>query len=322
MAVIILTWNGRDDTLSCIDSLESLTYPNVSIILVDNGSTDGTVAAVGLRWPSLTVIENHTNLGFAGGNNVGIRHAFGNGADYVLVLNNDTIVDPDLLQPLVAQAERDSMIGLLNPKIYYFDEPRTLWSAGMSLMPGRVFGVRVPNCSVMMDGCGSIDNAGQFDDVRDVDAVTGCALFARRDILERIGLFDEGFFIFSEDVDLSLRARAAGYRCVYVPKAVLWHRVSRSPLHAGVPSQENPRIIYLVHRNWLTVIRRHLGWRNYLAVLAAYGLSVLPREWLRLKRSHHLRPQHITSYLLAIFDSLLGRTPLRYMGPRAHDEVS
>src|SRR3989304_8553833 len=127
--VIVLSWNGKNDTLECLASLQQLTYPNARVVVVDNASSDGTCDAIRSAFPNIELIVNNSNLRFAGGNNVGIRRSLERGAKYVLVLNNDTVVDRDFLSRLVEAAESDKKIGVVGPKIYYYDKPRRIWFA-------------------------------------------------------------------------------------------------------------------------------------------------------------------------------------------------
>ena len=220
IAVIVLTWNGRDLTLDCLRSLESVATPNVSILVVDNASTDGTASAVRERYGDrVGVIENRSNLGFAAGNNVGIRHALERGADLILLLNNDTIVDPSFLDEMARVILASPDIGVVGPKIYFAAPPDQLWFAGgeVSLWRGtaRHIGIR------------EIDR-GQYDTGRDVDYVSGCALLARRGVFERAGLLDPAYRAYFEDADLCMRAARTGFRIRYVPAAKVWHRISAS----------------------------------------------------------------------------------------------
>src|SRR5436190_7401977 len=130
VAVIVLNWNGRDDTLACLESLAGLNYDNFQVMVVDNGSTDGSVGAIRPRFPGVEIIETGRNLGFAEGNNVGIRLALDRGMDYVFLLNNDTVVDPSLLSELVAAAERCPEGGIFGAQILYHSDPLKIWFAG------------------------------------------------------------------------------------------------------------------------------------------------------------------------------------------------
>ncbi len=217
--IVVLTWNGKADTLECLQSLRASSYPNARILVVDNASTDRTLEAVQAFSTSVEVIRNSTNRRFAGGNNVGIRRALEAGADFVLLLNNDTVVDKDLLSELVAAAQRDPGIGVVGPKIYYSSDPRRIWYAGGKIQwwAGWISHV----------GIRQIDS-GQYRHTAETDYVTGCCMLVRRDVIERIGLLDERYFMYGEDVDWCLRARHAGYRIVIEPRAMLWHKLSVS----------------------------------------------------------------------------------------------
>ena len=220
IAVVVLTWNGRELTLDCLRSLEAVATPNTRLIVVDNASTDGTAAAIRERYGDrVTIVANPSNLGFAGGNNAGIHRALDDGADLVLLLNNDTFVDPAFVDELVAPVLASPEVGITGPKIYYSAPPDRIWFAGgeISLWRGtaRHVGIRETD-------------RGQYDAPRDVDYVSGCALLARREVFAKTGLLDPGYRAYFEDADLCRRAARAGFRCRYVPTAKVWHRISAS----------------------------------------------------------------------------------------------
>ncbi|MCI0453022.1 MAG: glycosyltransferase family 2 protein [Candidatus Latescibacteria bacterium] len=219
VVVVVLTWNGRELTMDCLRSLEAVATPNVRVMVVDNASMDGTVAAIRARYGArVEVVENPTNLGYAGGNNAGIRRALDDGARFILLLNNDTTVAPDFVDELL-NAMHEPMIGIAAPKIYFAEPRDRVWYAGgeISLWRGvaRHAGIR------------QVDR-GQFDHPHDVDYASGCALFARREVFERVGLLDEAYRAYFEDADLCMRAARAGFRIRYVPGAKVWHRISAS----------------------------------------------------------------------------------------------
>ena len=219
VVLIILNWNGKHDTIECLKSLQQLSYQNFEILVVDNGSTDGSVACFRQELPDVSVAENNTNLGFAEGNNVGIRCAIRRGADYVLLLNNDTIVDKDFLTHLIAVAENDPSIGFAGPKVYYYDfkgRKDVLSFAGAS--------INVALGKPYRFGVNTIDR-GQYDSIREVDYVEGSCLLARVDSLERVGLLNPTYRLYWEDAELCFRGRKAGYKSVYVPTATIWHKV-------------------------------------------------------------------------------------------------
>jgi GT2 family glycosyltransferase len=267
VAVIVLNWNGRDDSIACLESLEKLAYPNFEALLVDNGSVDGSVAAIRRRFARLEIIETGRNLGFAEGNNVGIRIALDRGADYVLLLNNDTIVHPALLDELVAAAERCPEGGIFGAKILYHAEPDRIWYGGARWHDELM---RFQHC---------YEDAQIQTDARGVAAVEyacGCALLAKSAVWRAVGLLDPIFFLTYEDTDLCFRARRAGFACYYVPAARLWHKISTS-----FGGADSPLFVYFMTRNLLLWGERHLGWRQrlrlYRSVLGELKRQLLPR---------------------------------------------
>lgn len=219
VAIIIVNWNRKEDTLACLESLSRITYPNARVIVVDNGSSDGSAQAVRGLFGRAMVIALPQNLRFAGGNNIGLREVLARGDDYALLLNNDTLVEPDFLDHLITAAESDPKIGLAGPKILYCDRPGVIWFAGGVLKASwgyvRHYGLRRP------------DN-GRFDQPKKVSFLTGCCLLIRREVLETVGLLDEGYYLYSEDADYCLRARRAGFELYYEPQARIFHKVSAS----------------------------------------------------------------------------------------------
>jgi len=220
VAIVVLNWNGRNLTLDCLQSLDAVSTPGVRIFVVDNASSDGGVGAIRERYGSrVTIIENASNLGFAAGNNVGIRRALDEGVDFILLLNNDTVVAPDFLDHLLRPFLTMPALGITAPKIYYAEPADQIWFAGGEISMWR--GV------ARHTGIREIDR-GQYDTARDIDYATGCALLARRSVFEKIGDLDPGYRAYFEDADLCVRARAAGFRIRYVPESRVWHRISAS----------------------------------------------------------------------------------------------
>lgn len=268
VGIVVLSWNGRDDTLACLRTLAAVTYEPVSIVVVDNGSHDGTVDAVRNDFPEVDVLPQSANLGFAEGNNIGIRHALAGGSQYVLVLNNDTLVDPGFLEPLVAAAEARSDAGAVCPKILFADAPDRIWFAGASYDARRGYQGRLA-------GYGEHDSVA-FEEVRESDRATGTAMLVPAHVLERVGRFDPDLFAYSEDVDWSLRARAAGYHIYVVGGSRVYHRVS-----ASSGGESSPTSLYYGVRNALTVAERHsplsrVGtWRRRATVVAAHTAQAL-----------------------------------------------
>jgi GT2 family glycosyltransferase len=263
VAVVVLSWNGREDTLACLASLARLEAPAPVTIVVDNGSTDGTSDAVREAFPAVELVRTERNLGFAEGNNVGMRHALALGAGHVLVLNNDVEVDPACIRALVEEAGRRPDAGALCSKILYADPPDLIWFAGASFDPRSGYNGRQRGYRERDDG--------RFDEVVETDRACGAAMLVPRAVLERIGVFDPDLFFYSEDTDWSLRARAAGYRHYVVPASRLWHKVS---VTSG--GENSPTTLYYGVRNTIAVCERWaplppLGtWRRRLVLLGAH----------------------------------------------------
>ncbi len=217
--IIIVNWNGKAVTLECLGSLRKLAYPNFRIVLVDNASTDGSVAAVRQSFPDVEVLEMSENLRFAGGNNEGMRHALDQGAAMVLLLNNDTIVAEDFLTRLVSRICTEPSAGMVAPKIFYYTDPDRIWFAGgeISMWTG----------TMQHTGIRHTDDA-RFNTVQEIDYATGCCILTTREVISRVGMLDESFFIYGEDADWSMRVRRAGYKIYYEPAAHVWHKVSVS----------------------------------------------------------------------------------------------
>jgi GT2 family glycosyltransferase len=292
VCIIVLNWNGRADTLACLASLERLTYPAYEVVVVDNGSTDGSAAAIRTAYPQVTLIETGENLGYVGGNNVGLEHAKKMGADYALLLNNDTAVASDFLSLLVEAAESDSAIGIVGPTIYYFDRPNIVWSAGGAIDWSR-------GCTRMI-GLDEVDQ-GQFGQVpRRVDFVTGCALLIKMGLVEQVGLLDPRFFAYYEETEWCVRAARAGSKTAHVPQAKVWHKIS------PVAREASPQVHYYMTRNRLLLLKlSKMGLVPWLhTLLLDYGRTLA--SWtLRPKWRHKAHQRQ--AMLQAILDYGCGR---------------
>jgi hypothetical protein len=250
--VLILTWNGRADTEACVESVLQLDYPRFEVLVVDNASSDDTLAALRARFGErVQLLRNERNLMFAGGMNVGLQRALESGYDFVLLMNNDVVVEAQLLRELVASAARDPRLAAVGPKIYFYDRPEVLWFAGGELPLWRGWSRH--------RGLREIDR-GQHDASRDVDYLTGCALLVRREALRDVGLLDTGFAMYAEDADWCFRARERGWRLAYAPRARMWHRVSAS---AGARSWFKMR--RRLRSQW-RFLRRHARWYHWLTI--------------------------------------------------------
>jgi GT2 family glycosyltransferase len=238
---VILNTNRRADTLACLASLERSTYRNHHIIVLDNASTDGSVEAIRSGFPAVQIIGLTENRGYAGNNNVGIQAALDRGADWVFVLNEDTILDPDCLERLAHLGESDARIGIVGPMVYHHDEPTIIQSAGGRL--GRNWESR--------HIAQNEPDTKQFPAPHDVDWISGCAILVRRAVIEQVGMIDERFFYYWEETEWCMRATRARWRIVHVPQARLWHK--------GVQRDYRPKpsVSYYNTRNRLLVLAKH-----------------------------------------------------------------
>ncbi len=275
VGIIILNWNGWKDTFACLDSLKALNYPNARVVLVDNGSSEAPPEDPRACYPDIEYLSLPENLGFVGGNNTGIRRAQELGADYVLLLNNDTEVAPDFLHLLVETAESDSRIGMVGPTIYYYSLPDVIWSAG-----GEVDRLRGDTRQLGVDEA----ERGQYGQTpRPVDWITGCALLVKVSAIEQIGELDERFFAYYEEAEWCARARRAGYRVVHDPRAKVWHKISQQRREAS------PVVNYYMTRNRLLYLRlTKMGLIPWVVTLGEYARRLA--SWtLRPKWRHKAR---------------------------------
>ena len=261
VVAVVLSYNGREDTLAALESLRG-----IATVVVDNGSTDGSADAVAERFPDVELVRAGVNLGFAGGNNVGIRRALDRGADWVLLVNNDAEVEPGIVGALAAAAAARPDAGMLACKVLFADSGR-LWYAGADFDPilGRS----------RHEGFGEADVAGRLEDT---DRATGAAMAVSRAAIEAAGLLDEELFLYAEDLEWSLRIRGAEFAVVYVPEATVRHRVSSATGGAGSPTTS-----YYETRNMLAVVERYRPLPRGLTGVRR-GLVVTPRVLLAARR--------------------------------------
>lgn len=292
--IILLNWNQADLTIACLDSLAEISYPNARIVLVDNGSTDDSLARTRTQYRDVQIIENGENLGFSAANNRGIEFALAQGAEYVLLLNNDTVVSPDFLEPLIEIAEGSLDIGVVTPKIYYFDEPHRIWYGGGSIDwdTGQASHLQV----------GQIDLNEHSEAIQEVNFVSACAMCIKRSVLEKVGLLDGRFFIYYDETDWCARITRAGFRCLYVPQSKIWHKVSAL---MGVAS---PLTAYYMARNEILFLQKNSqGFRRFLLLGRAFRdhiHTILAYSFLPKNRS--LR-RNRNAILAGLRDALTGR---------------
>jgi GT2 family glycosyltransferase len=217
MHVVTLNWNLGQDTVACIQSVLAAGVPAASIVIVDNGSTDDSAQVIAAHLPEVILVRNPTNLGFAGGMNAGIKAALDRGAESVLILNNDTVIDKTMVETLV-EAQTALKANVIGPAIYYYDTPERIWKLGDVCSPW----LPMPRPVTQQSSAFAAGKPFQ------VDYVTGCGMWASRQVFEQVGLFDESYFMYYEDADFCRRVRQAGFSIWCVPRARMWHKVSVS----------------------------------------------------------------------------------------------
>jgi GT2 family glycosyltransferase len=268
---IVLSWNGREDTLRCLESLTRAEYPELAIVCVDNGSRDGSQQAVRERFPKVVLIEAGANLGYSGGNNLGIRHALEHGARWVALVNNDATVAADFIEGFQAAVRERPRAGILAGKVLFADRPQTIWFAGQRVSELLGYSGR-PRGYGRQDG-------SRYMQVVPTGRAVGALMAISREAIESVGMLDDDLFAYVEDVDWALRVRDAGYEIVFAPAARAWHGVSASTGGA----RASTHTLYYGVRNTLTVLerRRPLGAAatalRRAAVLATFSLHALTR---------------------------------------------
>lgn len=264
---IILSYNGKQLTLDCISSVLKFEYPNYIILVVDNASSDGSAEAIRSSFSKeitsgkIILFDNKENLGFAGGNNLGMKYAFEHRADYLLLLNNDTVVDRDLLKNMIPFCESDAKIGIAGPKIYYQETPDQVWFVGgeINLYKGlsRHIGIRQKD-------------TGQFDTVMECDYITGCAMLIKRIVVEKTGYLDTIYPMYSEDSDYCMRARQNGFKMMYLPSGRVWHKIS-----AATGGQLKWRKIRLRMSSNFIFLKRYARWYHWFTIPVFFTWDVI-----------------------------------------------
>lgn len=281
--IVILNWNGKQDTAECLDSLSQITYQNYAIVVVDNGSTDGSAEFLKERYCDVEIIETNENIGFGAGNNFGMKRALDMEADYILFLNNDTVVDKRFLDCLVQEAERDRSIGFVGPKIFRFysheAEEYVVWKA-FTWKKMRLDATQ--RITLLHSAGGSFNpwlgkmrhrgaaefDVGQYDERQIVDFVEASCVLVRKEVVEKIGGLDATYFAYVEDVDWCLRGQRAGYVTTYVPQAKIWHKGGQSSVHHTK--------VYCATRNRLWMMQKNVTKLQYITFLLSFLLISAP----------------------------------------------
>lgn len=266
LLIILVNYRRSDDTIACIRSLQRGRYTDFEIVVIDNASGDGSAERILAHCGGIQVIRNERNIGFAAGNNTGLRLFLPGRYGYALLLNNDTEVERDTLSVLMAAMRAQPDTGILGPKIYFHDRPTLLWFAGGIL--------NAASGAVSHRGMLETDR-GQYDQAAPCDFVTGCCLLMRRDVVEHIGMLDTDFFAYFEDADFCLRARHAGFDVRYEPAARILHKVS------STSGWDSPVYLYFTMRNRLILLRKNSTFLKSLPYVPAQ-IYFYSRQFIRL----------------------------------------
>lgn len=217
--IILINYNGYKDTMECIKSLCKINYENYKIIIVDNNSTDNSIEILKSNAINCIILESKKNLGFAGGNNIGVKYAIEHNADYIMLLNNDTLVSKDFLNNMIKSFSLDKKIGIVGPKIMYYTDKNRIWFGGGKINWFKFLGEHF--------GIGEIDK-GQYNEEKEITFITGCCMLIKKEVFEKVGLLTEDYFMYFEDVDFCVRLLEKKLKIYYNPKSIIYHKVAFS----------------------------------------------------------------------------------------------
>ncbi len=252
VAVILINWNSYDLSRDTLNSLQKVTYMDLDVIVVDNGSTDGSGDRLEAEFPGVVMLKSSSNTGFTGGNNLGFQYALAQGYTYAMMLNNDVEVESDFLEPLVYALDENKGLGAVQPLIYFHHDKEVIWNAGSvrNSWTGE---------TITLDYNVRDSGLERRWIRKNVDWLTGCAFMVRTDVLKQIGVLKEEFFIYYEDVDLSFRIRKAGFTLGYEPSSVIYHiaGMSHKSKQKGPEGFLNPKVHYLNARNRLWILKQY-----------------------------------------------------------------
>lgn len=289
LSIVVVNWNLKEETRACLHSILEAGGAPSQIILVDNGSEDGSVEMMRAQFgPKLTILALAENLGFAGGNNAGIRVALREGAEWVLLLNNDTVIAKDMLVHLAQAAQNHPEYGILAPVIFYYDAPEVVWYLGHRLVPGTMITRPILKNKQL---------PGNFPSLIEVDFLVGCGVMIGRDVFEQIGLLDEAFFMYAEETDFFWRARTQT-RMACISAARMWHKVSMSA------KRDKPKTRYYQFRNQIFFYRRYARGLQIPLMWMFTGLRTLA---FSLRELFHNQPALLFAMWRGFWDGWVGR---------------
>ena len=260
--IIILNWNGYNDTYELLESLKKISYENYKIILIDNNSSQTDVENLMENSnENIQIVLNNENLGFAGGNNVGIKLSLQQNADYILLINNDTIVEPDFLEILVEKIEKNNRAGIIAPQINFYNNPKRIWSTGGKINKIRGAGFIYSNNLRMQNKENNVK----------INFVSGCCMLIKKEVFQKIGLFDENFFLYIEDTDFCYRTKNFGFDICVLPDSKIYHKVNSS-----TKNNYQTLPLYYATRN-----RLYFAWKNFPEVFPLTALYIFTTMLLK-----------------------------------------
>ena len=291
VVIILVNWNSYHDTLQCVDSIMESTYKNFKIIVVDNGSVDESVERLKERENEYHLILSKDNTGFTGGNNFGIECAMSMDADFILLLNNDTFIETSAIEIMIDSFKSDTSVGVVTPKIYFHPDRHLLWAAGTSFQQGKL------SCNNL--GYNSEDKE-EFNQRIYLDYAVGCALLIRRDVIDSVGVLTEDYFCNYEDADFGLRVNQHGYKILYEPSAIVWHKEAAS---AG--GNDNPQYVYYQTRS--AFVFKHRWSNSFLNSVKGHSYYFV-RCLLRMSKFISFGNfRGVIAVFIAIYDATTGR---------------
>jgi GT2 family glycosyltransferase len=292
--IILVNWNKPQLTLSCVESLKKSSYKQYKIVIIDNGSIDNSLELLNSKTSDYHLLISDKNLGYTGGNNLGIKYALENDAEFILLLNNDTLVEYNTLEILINTISEDNNIGIVQPKIYYYPEKDVIWCGPTylnkfllrpKLVGYKQFGINLYNAKL------------------NLSYAVGCATLIRKEVFLNIGLLDDDFFAVCEDVDFGIRATEAGYQILYVPTSIIYHMESISSGGA-----DNSNYIYLQTRAFLIFINKHCKNRvHFYLVFFTFIFSTTRRIISLLLNSN---TKGVYSIIIAFKNFLIGNSKI------------
>lgn len=270
--LLILQWNGAADTRVCLQSLAQVDYPELQVVVLDNGSTDGSDVVIETEFPDVLLVRLHANLLITIARNIGMQRALESGVDYVCFLDNDTEVDPQFMRHLLDASSSGARVGIVGPKILYHDRPGIIWSAGTQVIS--------PIGLIRHHGIRRRDNDA-FNRRRPVDAVAGCCLLASSEMVREVGLLDPGYVMYTEDTDWCARARELGWQVLYAPTSRVYHKVSASS-GGGLTAFKAYHRVISTHR----FFRAHSPWYHWLTIVPFIGAGLLLMTLVQVTRGN------------------------------------